>query len=113
VEHLSGLREMHQYIFQKSFLENEAGFCLSIMTITAKFFASFQDIIGANSLKLSLEHDVDSIAELIEELERQYPDFGGKLEKFSLVAVNEQYSHRRYELADGDVVAFFPPVSGG
>lgn len=82
------------------------------MTITAKFFASFQDVVGTNSLKLSLDSAI-SIAELITQLEEQHPDFQGRLEKFSLVAVNEKYSHRRQELSDGDVVAFFPPVSGG
>ena len=54
-----------------------------------------------------------SIAELITQLEKDFPGFHGKLEKFSLVAVNEKYSHRRQKLSDGDVVAFFPPVSGG
>ena len=83
------------------------------MTITAKFFAGFQDVIGTNNLKISLDGSTISIAELITQLERQHPGFDGKLEKFSLVAVNEQYSHRRQKLSDGDVVAFFPPVSGG
>jgi molybdopterin synthase sulfur carrier subunit len=82
------------------------------MTITAKFFASFQDIVGTNNLKLSLDKTI-SIAELITQLEEEYSGFHGKLEKFCLVAVNEKYSHRRQELSDGDVVAFFPPVSGG
>ena len=83
------------------------------MTITAKFFASFLDVIGTNTLELSLDNNVVCIADLITQLEQQHPDFNGRLEKFSLVAVNEKYSHRRQELTDGDVVAFFPPVSGG
>lgn len=85
----------------------------NVMTITAKFFASFQDVVGTNNLRLSLDGNVTSIAELITQLEQQHPGFNGRLEKFSLVAVNEKYSHRRQELSDGDVVAFFPPVSGG
>ncbi len=83
------------------------------MTITAKFFANFQDVIGTNTLKLSFDETLISIADLITQLERQHPGFNGNVEKFSLVAVNEKYSHRRQELSDGDVVAFFPPVSGG
>jgi molybdopterin converting factor subunit 1 len=30
-----------------------------------------------------------------------------------LIAVNKEYADRRRPLADGDEVAFFPPVTGG
>ncbi|PID58795.1 molybdopterin converting factor subunit 1 [candidate division KSB3 bacterium] len=92
----------------------EAGCGLkSMMTITVKFFASFQEILGTNSVLLSPEEDIACVADLIEYLEQQYPVFEGRLEKRSLVAVNEQYSQRHRHLSDGDVIAFFPPVSGG
>ena len=82
------------------------------MLITIRFFATFRDIVGTGSL----ERQVDAaatISDMIAQLEQEYPQLSGQLEKVGLVAVNETYTHRQYVLQDGDMVAFFPPVSGG
>ena len=82
------------------------------MTITVKLFATFQEIVGSNEFQLEMA-DSATVGDLITRLEQQYPQFGGKLEKQGLTAINEKYAHRRKELQPHDVVALFPPVSGG
>ncbi|GAK58003.1 molybdopterin converting factor, subunit 1 [Candidatus Vecturithrix granuli] len=82
------------------------------MTITVKFFATFHDIVGVSELKMNMA-DAATVGDLIARLEQQYPVFEGKLDKLGLVAINEKYAHRRKELQPNDVVALFPPVSGG
>ena len=80
--------------------------------ITVKFFASFRDIAGTETLDINVDETV-TITDLIKQLEYRYPRFEGKLGTLALVAVNEKYAHHQQELQHGDVVAFFPPVSGG
>ncbi len=82
------------------------------MTITVKFFATFRELAGTGDLEMPVG-DATTIADVIEQLEQQYPQFGGKLNKIALIAVNEKYAHRKSELQPGDTLAFFPPVSGG
>jgi molybdopterin converting factor subunit 1 len=82
------------------------------MTITVRFFATYRQLTEKDTLELQLEN-VAIVTELIEQLERQYPQFSGKLKAHALVAINEQYVHRKQELHPNDTVAFFPPVSGG
>lgn len=82
------------------------------MTITVKFFAAFRELAGTGELEMQVA-DATTIADVMERLEQQYPQFNGKLNKISLIAVNEKYAHRRKELRPSDILAFFPPVSGG
>lgn len=82
------------------------------MIITVQFFATFRDIAGTDRLKMNID-EATIVADLIMQLEQQYPKFNGNLEKVALVAVNEKYVERRQTLQQHDVVAFFPPVSGG
>ena len=82
------------------------------MIITVKFFATFQELVDHKELQLEMT-DSATVGDLITRLEQQYPQFEGTLEKQGLVAINEKYAHRRKELQPHDVVALFPPVSGG
>lgn len=82
------------------------------MIITVKFFATFQEIVDNKELQLEMA-DSATVGDLIARLEQQYPQFDGKLEKQGLVAINEKYAHRRKDLQPHDIVALFPPVSGG
>ena len=43
---------------------------------------------------------------------REFPDFAG-YERSISSAVNEDYARMDQTVADGDEVAFLPPVSGG
>ena len=82
------------------------------MTITVKFFATFRDLAGTGELEMQIA-EATTVAELIEYVEQQYPQFEKKLENLALVARNEKYTHRQEKLRHHDIVAFFPPVSGG
>jgi molybdopterin synthase sulfur carrier subunit len=82
------------------------------MTITVKFFATFRDLSGTGELEIQIA-EAATVAELIEHVEQQYPQFEKKLENLALVALNEKYTQRQQQLQHNDVVAFFPPVSGG
>jgi molybdopterin synthase sulfur carrier subunit len=83
------------------------------MTVTVKFFATYRQLTGRDTLELQLDNTVTTVTDVIEQLERQYPQFSGKLSTNALVAINEKYVHRQQELGPNDTVAFFPPVSGG
>ncbi len=93
------------------------------MTITVKFFAEFREATGKRQENIE---GVSDAASLLEELVRR---FGEKLAKLLYSpdrqklrkTVNILVNGRRISasqglktpLKDGDVVAIFPPVSGG
>jgi molybdopterin converting factor small subunit len=54
-----------------------------------------------------------TVADVITQVEQNYPQLSGKLGSSSLIAINEQYARREQQLRPNDTVAFFPPVSGG
>ena len=82
------------------------------MTVNVKLFATFRELAGSGNLKAELREHA-TVTDLIEQLETEYPGFHGRLRQLALVAINEKYSHRYRELAPDDLVALFPPVSGG
>jgi molybdopterin converting factor subunit 1 len=82
------------------------------MRITVRFFATYRQLTEKGTLEIQLDNAA-TVTELIEQLELQYPEFSGRLKTHALVAINEQYVHRKQELSPNDTVAFFPPVSGG
>ena len=53
-----------------------------------------------------------TVGSLLAELEEKYPRISG-YRSVLLTAVNEEYAKPETTIADGDEVAFFPPVSGG
>ncbi|GGB39831.1 molybdopterin synthase sulfur carrier subunit [Lentibacillus populi] len=76
--------------------------------IDVLFFAELREAIGKE--KISVEADVVSVKELKAKLLATY-----QLENLdnAMIAVNEEYQTEEAKIADGDVVAFIPPVSGG
>lgn len=81
------------------------------MHIRALFFASYREIAGADELVIDLPPG-SSVADLVGHLRGR----GGSwksLPSNPAVAVNLTYSRLAAHLADGDEVAFIPPVSGG
>lgn len=81
------------------------------MRVTVRLFARLRDIAGASELERDLPEGASARA-LWETLVVQHPDLAGYASTVS-TAVNEEYSKMDAALADGDVVAFLPPVSGG
>lgn len=82
------------------------------MTITIRFFARFRDLAGAAVMAREI-NDGATVEDAIHLVEAEFPELQGKLERMALVAVNEAYASRQTRLQANDVVAFFPPVSGG
>lgn len=81
------------------------------MRIKALFFASYRDVAGADEISVDLPSGA-SISDLVGLLR----DRGGAWMTLPIrpaVALNLVYAQVTAALADGDEVAFIPPVSGG
>ncbi|MEK7470036.1 MAG: molybdopterin converting factor subunit 1 [Planctomycetota bacterium] len=81
------------------------------MKVRVLFFASVADAAGTRSLNVELDGRA-TVAELRRKLEQERPKLAGKLGKCA-AAVNTEVVAAARELAEGDEVAFLPPVSGG
>ncbi len=80
------------------------------MRITVLYFASFRELMGVGDedLQIPTGSTVGAVLERIREVHSELTE----TEKM-LVAVNGSFAEAGLLLNDGDVVAFFPPVSGG
>ena len=81
------------------------------MQIRVKLFASVKDIVGRREVVLDLPEGITA-AGLLERFAADYPGLRG-LAPSLLLAVNREYVEGNRVLAEGDEVAFIPPVSGG
>jgi molybdopterin converting factor subunit 1 len=81
------------------------------MQIRALFFASYRDIAGTDEMEVDLPSGA-SVSDLVVRL-RGRGDAWRSLPPQPAVAVNLTYAPLATTLADGDEVAFIPPVSGG
>ena len=79
--------------------------------VTVRLFARLRDIAGAGALECELP-DGATAETLWTQLASEHPGIGAYRESVS-TAVNEEYARMSRQLADGDEVAFLPPVSGG
>lgn len=82
------------------------------MQIHVLFFATIRDLIGTKRLTLELNSADNTIKAVRETLITQYPAVADNL-SVALAAINEEFAFDHTLVADGDEVAFFPPVSGG
>jgi MoaD family protein len=93
------------------------------MGVTVKFFANFREATGEDRVTLS---GISNVAELLDELVKRfgsglsdllYESQGGKLRDSVNILVNGKgiafLGGLNAKLSDGDVVAIFPPISGG
>ncbi len=81
------------------------------MKITVRLFATLRQQAGWKAKEFEVAPGT-TVADLVVQLESQEPNL--LLQGRTLyAAVNLDYAKPDHPLADGDEVAFFPPVSGG
>jgi molybdopterin converting factor subunit 1 len=81
------------------------------VNVRVLFFGAARDAAGHSEVDLSLPGPANA-ANAFEQILSAYPElrrFGRSL----LFAVNQEYAQNDREIADGDELALFPPVSGG
>ena len=81
------------------------------MRVNVRLFAQLRDIAGASILSRQLPAG-SSAGALWNILASECPELKCYRRTIS-TAVNEEYANMDRELAEGDEVAFLPPVSGG
>ena len=81
------------------------------MRVTVRLFARLREIAGAESLVRELPPGTTA-GGAWDELAREVPERAAYRDAVS-TAVNEEYARRDTAIADGDEIAFLPPVSGG
>lgn len=80
------------------------------MNVKVLFFAGLRDSVGA----AEINHDVGSAPATVRKLRAQLGNLHPDLTLDSVrVAVNEEFVNDHHLLAEADLVAFIPPVSGG
>jgi molybdopterin converting factor subunit 1 len=82
------------------------------MRVTIRLFARLRDLVGTGELTRDLPGDRATVDEVWRSLVREFPA-AAAYEKSMSCAVNADYSRLTTPVADGDEVAFLPPVSGG
>ncbi|MEZ6195273.1 MAG: molybdopterin converting factor subunit 1 [Planctomycetota bacterium] len=80
------------------------------MRVRLRFFGRLSEAVTADAVERELGAGA-RVADLRRELVGEYPGSGALAT--CMVAVNTDYAADDRELADGDEVAFIPPVSGG
>lgn len=81
--------------------------------INVKFFARLRDQLGCSGIQLDAS-GIASAADVRTALVAQHSHWAESLGHHSLlVAVNQTMGQLDMAVADGDEVAFFPPVTGG
>ena len=76
------------------------------MHIHVLFFAGVREAMGQGETQLTLPENV-AVADAWRAVG------GDRLSQRVLCAVNETYVDENHVLQDGDIAAFFPPVTGG
>jgi molybdopterin converting factor subunit 1 len=81
------------------------------MQVRVRLFARLRELAGAGELRREVPAGA-TVAALWEALSNEFPGLRPHSASVS-VAVNQEFARRTTELAEGDEVAFLPPVSGG
>ncbi len=77
------------------------------------FFAKYREQFGTDCLELN-RAGFDSVRELIRHLRELYPERCSFLDDSKLiVSIQQELVRLDNPVKEGDVVAFFPPVTGG
>jgi molybdopterin converting factor subunit 1 len=81
------------------------------MRVTVRLFARLRDIVGSAEIERDAPPSA-TIRAIWESLAREYPDLAPYGRSISS-ALNAEYARMDAPVAEGDEVAFLPPVSGG
>ena len=81
------------------------------MRLTVKLFARLRDVAGTAELVRDVETGA-TVRSVWRGLATEFPEFAS-YERSISSAVNADYARMDQVLAEGDEVAFLPPVSGG
>lgn len=81
------------------------------MKIKIKVFASIRDICGFSEKELIVSDSI-KVKDVIDLFINGNKEISEKKDTL-LTAVNEEYCRMDHTLNDGDILAIFPPVSGG
>ncbi|MCB0210908.1 MAG: MoaD family protein [Anaerolineae bacterium] len=81
------------------------------MKVSIKLFARLRELVGTGALEHTLA-DNATISDLIQSLQGEFPKLAEAAPR-TIISVNREFADPGTHLADGDEVAFFPPVSGG
>lgn len=84
------------------------------MSVRILYFAALREQLGQASEQLDLPAGVATVADLRAHLVARGGDWSALAKTGALrVAVNQAMAKPETAVADGDEVAFFPPVTGG
>lgn len=81
--------------------------------IEVRFFARYREALGSDGESLPWSAELDSLDALRRQLLARGAAWQVLAEKSLLCARNQELCSLAEPLADGDEVAFFPPVTGG
>jgi sulfur-carrier protein len=86
------------------------GTAVSTITVRVLLFASYSDVLGLDSLELTIENPA-TVGDALNRL-RSLPG-GERLPAKPLCAVNLRHVEFATPLSDGDELAILPPLAGG
>ncbi len=81
------------------------------MRVTVKLFARLRDVAGTSEIVREVPAGT-TVRSVWSELAAEFPEIAS-YERSISAAINADYAKMDEVLADGDEVAFLPPVSGG
>ncbi|WLQ14115.1 molybdopterin converting factor subunit 1 [Hahella aquimaris] len=82
--------------------------------IKVLFFAKLREQVGRSEMQLPALDSGSSVASLLDAVIAELPEAEAVLRQGNvLAAINQEMAPLSATVADGDEVAFFPPVTGG
>ena len=81
------------------------------MRVTVRLFAKLRDIAGSGELSRDAPAGA-TVVDVWRGLVTEFPEMA-RYESSMTSAVNAEYARMGTAIADGDEIAFLPPVSGG
>lgn len=81
------------------------------MKVRVKYFALYRDLLGKADEEFQLDKNA-TIEDLLNRLMSLHPHLKDA-RAYMLISLNGEFVDKGARLKDGDVIAFFPPVSGG